>query len=67
MIAESVKTYVARVHLNKIYLLIKVVFGSVQVPFVNDNCLVKALHVRQNTANSKFTMYCSLHLLMLCT
>jgi hypothetical protein len=47
--------------------VLNIVFDSVQVPFVNSNCLVRALCFMQNSANSKFKMDCSSHLQMLCT
>jgi hypothetical protein len=49
MITKSVETNVTRVHVNRIYLLLNIVFDSVQVPFVNGNCSLKALHLMQNS------------------
>jgi hypothetical protein len=69
MMTESVEINVTRVHVNRIYLLLNVVFDGVQVPYVNGNCSRTALHFTQNSANSKFKMDCSsqLQMQMLCT
>ena len=66
MMTESVETNVTRIHVNMIYLLLNIVLDIVQVPFVNDNCSVRALRFTQNSANSKFKVYFSSHLQMLC-
>lgn len=54
MMTASVETNVTRVPVNRIYLLLNIVFDGVQVSFVNCNCLVKALSFTHNSANSKF-------------
>jgi len=66
-ITESAETNVTRIHINKTYLLLNIVFDGVQVPFVNGNCSVRTLCFTQNSANSKFKTDCSSHLQMPCT